>query len=157
MNCERVLTELSSYSAGCLQGEARARVAEHLAACADCRAELESYRALDGLLGRETAVADERLVTGVMQEVQVLGAPERPGWLWAAEQAAPLMVLAAVIPLLTLLILSAVQGPLGPSTAALPNSVAYSSGIATGMTLGLCGMASLAAAWASWRAANSAA
>jgi len=155
MNCERVRGELAAYSAGLIRGEARGRLAEHLAACAACRAELGEYRALDALIAGERATAGEDLVGRTMREVRVIGAPERPSWLWAAEQAAPLAIIAAVIPLMALLILSAIDGPLAAEVATLLEGVAHGPEIATGLTLSLCGLASLAAAWTTWRAANS--
>jgi anti-sigma factor RsiW len=154
MNCEHVQRKLADYSAGLLQGDERLRVAEHVSACEACRAELGEYRALDELLDGERVVADEHLVRNVMTEVRVLGAPQRPVWLVALEQMAPLATVAAALPLLALFVLTALNWSSSPAADALFAGVSYAHAIAFGIAVGVCGLAALFAAWLTWRAAE---
>ncbi|MBM3473259.1 MAG: zf-HC2 domain-containing protein [Armatimonadetes bacterium] len=154
MNCEHVQRKLAEYSAGLVQGDERLRLAEHLAACEPCRAQLAEYRALDELLAGERVVADEGLVRKVMTEVRVMGAPRRPVWLLSLERVAPLATVAAALPLLALFVLTALNWSSSPAADALFAGVSYAHTISLGLAVGACGLAALFAAWLTWRAAE---
>jgi len=154
MNCGRVRAKLADYSAGLIQGDERTRLSEHLAACAACRAELDEYRALDELLTGERVVAGEGLVGKVMTEVRVMGAPQRPMWLLSLEQVAPLAAVAAVFPLLALFVLGALSWSASPAAGAVLPGVSYGPAVALGLAIAVCGVASLFAAWLTWRTAE---
>lgn len=83
---------LPAYTLDCLDEEEFVQVSEHLAACAECRVELQSYQSVaDQLaLAVPTAEPPARLKRRLMERVQparrAAPAPElRPGWKhWAA-------------------------------------------------------------------------
>jgi anti-sigma-K factor RskA len=97
---ERYAEDLALYAVGALRGEDRARVDEHLAACAACRLELEQLRGDTALLALSTAGprppqrARQRLLDAVAREARVPRivetSPRRSWWGvlgWAATAA----------------------------------------------------------------------
>jgi anti-sigma factor RsiW len=155
VNCERVRPRLAEYTAGLIQGDERVEFGQHLASCPGCRADVEEYRALDELFVRERISAEESLVRNVMTEVRVMGAPPQPTWVLVAAQLGPLAAVAAALPLLALLVLSALAWSTSPSAASLFPGVPYGPGLATGIAVAVCGLAALFTAWLTWRAAES--
>jgi anti-sigma-K factor RskA len=103
---ERYAEDLALYALDALRGEDRARVDEHLAACAACRRELEQLRGDTALLALSTTGprpplrARQRLLDAVAREARVpslVQTPPRRSWWgmlgWAAAAA---MVIFAV-------------------------------------------------------------
>lgn len=78
---ERYAEDLALYALDALRGEDRARVDEHLAACAACRQELEQLRGDAALLALSTAGprppqrARQRLLDAVARESSVVAPP----------------------------------------------------------------------------------
>src|SRR6202050_4685840 len=94
---ERYAEDLALYALNALEGDNRARVDEHLAACAACRQELEQLRGDTALLALSTTGprppqrARQRLLDAVAREPRRPSLVETPtrhswwGWLgWAA-------------------------------------------------------------------------
>src|ERR1700730_12570775 len=84
---ERYAEDLALYALAALLGEDRARVDEHLAACAACRRELEQLRGDTALLALSAAGpapprrARERLLKAIAKEPRAPKMAAR-GWSW---------------------------------------------------------------------------
>jgi len=91
---------LPAYALDCLDAEEATRVAEHLASCAECRAELRAYQAVTAqlALGASDAVPPARLKGEIMGRIQAPRAATarregRPWW----RRAAPAWGVAALV------------------------------------------------------------
>jgi anti-sigma-K factor RskA len=103
---EQYAEDLALYALDALQGEDRARVEEHLAACAACRLELEQLRGDTALLALSTMGprapqrARQRLLDAVAREARgprmVETAPQSSWWGWLGWAATAAVVIFAL-------------------------------------------------------------
>jgi anti-sigma factor RsiW len=100
MSCSKFETDIALYAGGDLPAGRMARVASHLAACADCRALAEELRAAQALLGKlRDEPLEEAMVARVRQRVlaEVRTTGQRPAQLYWTLALAAALVLAAVL------------------------------------------------------------
>lgn len=86
MNDEHVKSLLSEHMDGALPDAQRRRVSEHLAACAECRTELEDLRRVAKLLG---SVPSRDLPPGFMARLEARRRAESPGEGWLSLALSP--------------------------------------------------------------------
>lgn len=85
MRCARAREKLTEYQLGLLDEDAAREMADHLAECADCRAELEALERLDGLIApAEQHEAPADMWAGIQARMK----PRRVPW-WQAWREAP--------------------------------------------------------------------
>jgi len=89
MKCTEVQEHLSAWLDGEIPGELEPRLAEHLAACPACQAELAALKRLDAALaGLETPGPSRNLAAGVLRRL-----PRRtPAWVRSMALAACLLL-----------------------------------------------------------------
>ncbi len=110
MDCAHVQTLLEEYFEGVLDPAATEQVADHLAGCARCAAELRQIeRMVAAFEAIPQAIADQKLLAAITSRVAELPAPRdhrlTTGWRWVAVTAAISMaILGAISYLLPLLI-----------------------------------------------------
>ncbi len=114
MRAEVHVTErIAAYALGCLDDEEAAQVSEHLAACATCRAELETYRAVVDRLALAAPEAEPPAAfkARLMHRIEPRGRPvrqARPSW-WQSlaglfRKAAPAWTAASLVLIIALIV-----------------------------------------------------
>jgi anti-sigma-K factor RskA len=133
-----VLDSIPAYALGSLDQEEARRVAEHVAVCATCRAELREYESVAGQLGLMAPEASPppELKLRLMERIRAPGPARAPSRRWTFPRSlVPVGGIAALLLIVILLIsnfflwqrlnrLEVLSGPLGMRAIALQNTVA---------------------------------
>ncbi|NOZ88217.1 MAG: hypothetical protein GXP49_18550 [Deltaproteobacteria bacterium] len=120
-DCNEIQDLLSAYHDNELDGEDKARVKQHLASCAECRARLKTYedmgRALNELFSEKAAKADfngfsDRVLAAVNRKTGPLVIGSRAfkkskGASWLSKHYRPILAIAAAI----LIVIGLLLGP----------------------------------------------
>ncbi|UCH34599.1 MAG: hypothetical protein JSV65_19100 [Armatimonadota bacterium] len=125
MSCEHSKDKLAEYAAGFLRGRAAQRVADHVAACADCLREVERLRRAGGFagaLGLEQPARD--LWPGVQAAILARRVPQ-VAWRGTLRAAVALAVMLALLVGAVYLARPMGRPPAAPVVAADEASSAY--------------------------------